>query len=252
MFTLQQLQSRHSVRSFQSIPLSDRQIQAVRAAISEVNSYLPGTRFQLFLDDDAPFAGKMGSYGVFKGARNYVAAVIDTGIAAIDRIAGYAGEKIVMTAVEQGLGTCFVGGTFSPDRIPAQMRAGETIRYIIALGVPAVRERPLARMMVSLVHRKSMNAEQFFDATRSSMTLDEARTTFPEFDDVLEAVACAPSAVNARPVRVWIDAGRNISLGLIKSGSFTGIDLGIAEFNASQVYPSEPDRLPDRTVLLPY
>lgn len=252
MFTLRQLQSRHSVRSFQDTPLTDRQIQALRAAISEVNSYLPGTRFQLFLDDDTPFAGKMGSYGVFRGARNYVAAVVDTGIFAIDRIAGYAGEKIVMTAVGQGLGTCFVGGTFSPDHIPAQMRAGEKIRYIIALGVPAEKERRLAKMMVSFAHRKKMTPEQFFDASLSAVPLSEARAAFPNFDEILEAVACAPSALNARPVRVWIDADRNICLSTIKEGGFTGIDLGIAEFNASQVYPSEPDRLPDRTVLLPY
>lgn len=237
--TLKDLQQRHSVRSYTDQPLSDSEIKTLRAAISEVNSYLPGTRFQLVLNDDTPFTGKMGSYGMFKGVRNYIAAVIDTGVDGHDRIAGYAGQKIVMEATLAGLGTCFIGGTFSSDKLPVQMRAGEVIRFIIAVGHKADNQRLVARLMVAVAHRKHMSALQFFDSDKSAKTIEEARKLYPALDEALEAIACAPSAMNARPARIWLDADGNIMAGTVKNGGFTQVDLGIALFNFEQIIPGE-------------
>lgn len=237
--TLELLQQRHSVRSYTDQPLSETAIKALRAVISEVNSYLPATRFQLITNDDTPFRGKMGAYGVFKGVKNYIAAVIDTGVEGHDQIAGYAGQKVVMKATEIGLGTCFIGGTFAAGNLPVQMRAGETIRFIIAVGHAAEKKRALEKVLVSMVHRKKMSANQFFDSERSAVTLDEARRIYPNIDDALAAIACAPSAVNARPARIWLDKDNQIWSGTVKSGGFTQVDLGIAQFNFEQIIPGE-------------
>lgn len=237
--TLKDLQQRHSVRSYTGQPLSESEIKTLRAAISDVNSYLPGTRFQLVLNDDTPFTGKMGSYGLFKGVKNYIAAVIDTGVNGHDQIAGYAGQKIVMDAVLAGLGTCFIGGTFSSDKLPVQMRAGEVVRYIIAVGHEASNQRLLAKLFVSVAHRKHVSPQQFFDSGKSAKTIDEARILYPRIDEALEAIACAPSARNLCPTRIWLDADGNICAGTVSDGGFSQVDLGIAQFNFEQIIPGE-------------
>lgn len=238
-YTLQELQARHSVRSFTTDPLTERQVQALRSVISDINTHFQGLRFQLITDDTAPFDGRMGSYGVFKNARNYIAAVVDTGVANVYEMAGYAGEMAVMKGVSAGLGTCFVGGTFDPAKIPAQIRAGEKIYFIIPVGTPLGSERMLEKLMVSMIHRKKMTGRDFFSVEKSAYTLKQATDLYPLLPQALEAVACAPSAVNKRPVRIWIDTEKDIHASLTTDASFAPCDLGIAKFNFQEVFPGE-------------
>lgn len=244
MYTLQQLQLRHSVRSYTEEPLSGTGVNALRAAISEVNSYLPGTRFQLIIDDDTPFRGRFGSYGIFRNVRNYVAAVMDTAVANAYEIAGYAGQKVVMAATAHGLGTCFIGGTFSAQNLPVQARAGEKTIYIIAVGHPADAngKRLGDKLIRSFSHRRKMVAADFFDTGKSGLSFEEATKAYPQLAAGLEAVACAPSAMNKRPVRIRVDADGAYHAFVPNMTGFTPVDLGIAKFNFEQVVPGEWER----------
>lgn len=240
MYTLQQLESRHSVRSYAAGPLPEKAAKAVKAAISDVNSHLSGLRFQLITDDATPFSGSMGSYGIFRNVSNYVAAVVDTGIAEIAEIAGFAGQQVVMAASSAGLGTCFIGGTFDASKLPVQLRAGEKTLFIIALGAPADgNRRILERLLVATTHRKDRKPADFFDADKSGITLSRAVSLYPALREALAAVACAPSAMNKQPVRIWIDSERDIHACVASTSGFNPIDLGIAKFNFSQIIPGE-------------
>ncbi len=244
MYTLEQLQSRHSVRSYTEEPLSDSEVNALRAAISEINSYLPGTRFQLITGDDTPFRGRFGSYGIFRNVRNYVAAVMDTAVANAYEIAGYAGQKVVMAATVHGVGSCFIGGTFSAQNLPIQTRTGEKPVFIIAVGhsSDANGKRFGDRLVRSFSHRRKMTAADFFDTAKSGMSFEEAIKNYPQLTAGLEAVACAPSAMNKRPVRIRVDADGTYHAFVPNMSGFTPVDLGIAKFNFEQVVPGEWER----------
>ncbi|HBC21255.1 MAG TPA: hypothetical protein DC009_04030 [Porphyromonadaceae bacterium] len=244
MYTLEQLKSRHSVRSYTDEPLSGSEANALRAAISEINSYLPGTRFQLVTGDDTPFRGRFGSYGIFRNVRNYIAAVMDTAVVNALETAGYAGQKVVMAATVHGLGTCFIGGTFSVQNLPIQTRAGEKPVFIIAVGhsSDANGKRLGDKLIRSFSHRRKMTAVDFFDTAKSGMSFEEATKVCPQLAAGLEAIACAPSAMNKRPVRIRVDADGTYHAFVPNMSGFTPVDLGIAKFNFEQVVPGEWER----------
>lgn len=69
----------------------------------------------------------------------------------------------MIKAVEAGLGTCFVSGTYDSKKVKAQVRAGEKILFIVLLGYAEGKPRFMARVMTKFAHRKNMVAEDFFE-----------------------------------------------------------------------------------------
>lgn len=241
MNSLDIILERHSVRSYADTPLSPEEVNAIRAQISDINSHVPAAHFQFFTDDDSPFRGGMGSYGIFRNARNYVAAVVDTGVANALELAGYAGEQIVLRATELGLGSCFVGGTFDNNKMPVQLRVGWKTVFIITLGHPEGKKRMGEKIIYSLSHRRKMEPADFYDSGRSAVPLDRAEEMYPAFRNALTAVAAAPTAMNRREVRIWIGSDNMIHASVPEMTGFQPIDLGIAKYNLRQIIPGEWD-----------
>lgn len=228
---LEILQRRRSVRSFTTEPLSAEVVKKLKAEITMTNTHEQGIKFQLIVDDPDPLKAFSKSYGIFENPRNYMAAVVDMATPDIMERAGYFAEKFVIRAVELGVGTCFVGGTYNESAVKALLRAGEKILFLVLLGCPKDKSRLLAKMMSSLVHSKKMSASQFFEPESG---YDAAIAEFPYLKDGLEAVACAPSALNKRPVRISVVEENGVKKLVAKvddSNKKNLIDLGIAKFN---------------------
>lgn len=251
MYTLEELQHRHSVRSYTTTEIPDKIRNILRADISDVNSHMQGVRLQIFFEDNSPFHGRMGGYGLFSGVNNYVAAVVDTGVMGAYERAGYGCQQIVMSAVTQGLGTCFVSGTFNANNCPVQLRAGEKIAFIVTLGYDARKTRLAERMLVRVLHRKPMTGKDFFNEKKSSLSYNDAIKYFPRLSEALEAVACAPSAANRRIERFYIDNERNIRVYVDDYNGLIPVDMGIAKYNFSQIMQGEWDFGND-TIFYPY
>lgn len=231
MTPLQLLQQRHSVRAFTEESLTMEHVKKLKSLLTMINTHQQGLKFQLITDDPDPLAGFSKSYGVFTNPKNYVAAVVDMAAPDVFERAGYYAEQFVIKAVELGIGTCFVGGTYDEHKVKAQLRAGEKVLFLILLGYPLNKTKLVARMMAKLVHRKVMTFEQFFEPQRE---LNAAISENPILQVGLEGVACAPSALNKRPVRLFIDsAGENkeICAKVDDSNPKNLIDLGIAKYN---------------------
>ena len=219
------------MRSFTEEPLSAEVVKKLKAEITMTNTHEQGIKFQLITDDPDPLKGFSKSYGIFENPRNYMAAVVDTATPDITERAGYFAEKFVIKAVELGLGTCFVGGTYNAAAVKAQLRAGEKILFLVLLGYPKEKGRLLANIMASLVHRKKMRPRQFFEPESG---YEAALAEYPILKEGLEAVACAPSALNKRPTRVFLSEreGRmELCAKVDASNPKNLIDLGIAKFN---------------------
>ena len=231
MNELEILKRRHSVRSFTEEPLSAEVVKKLKAEITMTNTHEQGIKFQLITDDPEPLKGFSKSYGIFENPRNYMAAVVDTATPDILERAGYFAEKFVIKAVQLGLGTCYVGGTYNQSAVKAQLRAGERVLFLVLLGYPQEKSRVMANLMAGFIHRKKMSARQYFEP---SSAYEAAAAEYPMLHDGLEGVACAPSALNKRPVRVCIsefDGKKKLCAKVDASNPKNLIDLGIAKFN---------------------
>ena len=232
------LKSRHSVRAFRPDPISPDAVKALRAEVTMTNTHEAGMHFALVFDDDNPFRGFSKSYGVFNNARNYLAVIVDTSFPDAMERAGYFAQRFVMRALELGLGSCYVGGTYNPDRITLQMRVDWKLLFVVVFGYPLEKERMLARAMRGFIHRHDRKPEDFFEGTPED--LRQAQDVCPDIDTMLQAVACAPSSLNKQPVRISLSnevSPRHLTA-LVDDGNPKNlIDLGIAKFNAGAVAP---------------
>ena len=241
--SLKLLQARHSVRSYSPREIPEELRRTLRAEVTMINTLGAGLRFQLGFDDPAPFEGFRRSYGLFRGVRNYLAAVVDPSIPGAMEDAGYHAEMFVLRCVQLGLGTCFVGGTFSERHVSVEKEVYEKIPFLVAFGYPDEKETLAARISRRLAHRRRMQPRDFLlnsdGKPAGEAEFEDALKRFPRLEAILEAVACAPSAMNVRQVRIQLPAGNGAEEELqtvtLEKGEFRDIDLGIAKANIDNI-----------------
>lgn len=234
MTGLELLKHRKSVRSFASSPISVEVRNRLRSEATYVNSHEAGLNFHVCFDDDAPFRGVGRSYGMFRNVSDYLAVVIDPTFPDTYERAGYFAEQWVMEAVKSGLGTCFVGGTFSASHIAARMEVYEKLPFVVAFGIPEESKTTLiAKLGMKIAHRKHRPARFFYDGDDAEY--ERARRAIGWLDCALESVACAPSSLNKQPVRLKmteVNGVATVEAHTVEPGK-APVDLGIAKFNVA-------------------
>lgn len=198
---LENIKNRRSVRTYSDKDLSLELKDKLTNYISDLEkSYDGNFRFPL-VDSDNVSDGKVGTYGVIKGARYYIC-----GIAKKDSIdlveLGYAFEKIILFATSLGLGTCWLGGTFNRTNFARSAGLTDDEMFIIATPIGHVENRKsfvefAMRKLAKSDNRKSFD-ELFFNK-QTSKALE--KDSLEEFGDALEMVRIGPSASNKQP---WI------------------------------------------------
>lgn len=222
------ISKRHSVRSYLPRPLAPDVVRELQAEITMIVSHESGMHFRLVTDDSSPFDGFTASYGFFRNARNYMAAIIDPSFPHTWERAGYFAELLAIKAVESGLGSCFVGGTFNATKVNVPMRAGEKLPFILLLGYPDERHTSMmGRIAKKIIHRNDPDWQALYIG---NPPLPQALQQHPELATALKALACAPSSLNKRPVRLQLHDGM-ITASVENPTDKQLIDLGIAKYN---------------------
>lgn len=222
------ISKRHSVRSFLPDPLAADALRELQAEITMIVSHESGMHFRLVTDDSSPFDGFSASYGFFRNARNYMAAVIDPSFPDTWERAGYFAELIAIKAVELGIGSCFVGGSFNASKVSVPMRAGQTLPFLLLLGYPDEQHTTfMGRIAKKIIHRNDLHWQSLYIGTPP---LQDALIEHPELETALKALACAPSSLNKRPVRIQLLDG-SITASVDNPTDKQLIDLGIAKYN---------------------
>ena len=156
-----------------------------------------------------------------------------------------------MKAVELGLGTCFVGGTFSAKHVNVRKEVYEEVPFLVTIGYPSDKVSLAARLSSKFAHRKVRNPKDFFDG--DEIHYSDAMKMYPWLTTALEAVACAPSALNHQPVRLTLQnpareevAGGTPDVPMIAAfvtsdDKFSMVDLGIAKANVAMAVPGVRD-----------
>jgi len=222
------IRARRSVRSYQNEPLSPEDESFVRALVAELSETLgpSGTRLRLLLSTELELSGKVGTYGVIRGARSFVGAVAtNTPGSMLDL--GYLFERLVIELTARGLGTCWLGGTFDRKSFAAgaSLTPGEILPIITPVGYPAERSGLQDRFMRTMAgsDRRKPFAELFFDG-RFERPHSPPAAAGP-WAEALELVRMGPSASNKQPWRV-VTSGDSAHIYLARTPGYIGTKLG--------------------------
>jgi hypothetical protein len=210
--TFEEIKNRKSVRTFEDKLLEPA---AKEALVSFLKSNQTGpfgstARFKLV---DLTGAGQeelkqLASYGNIRGPKYFMAGVVKKSTAAILDY-GYLMEKNILAAMTLGLGTCWVGGTFSRAGFLQKINAGagEVVPAIVPLGY-AAKNRDVSdtatRLFVAADTRKPWK-DMFFDGNHETPLTEDAAGSYKI---PFAALRYAPSASNKQPWRMIKDIAR--------------------------------------------
>ena len=200
------VRARYSVRTYENRALSKREKDQIEACMTALtNPFSVEVSFRLLEKKTSDGGEKLGTYGVIKGAGDFIGASVEDGELALEAL-GYSFEKLVLYATSLGLGTCWLGGTFNRSGFAAAMnlKEGELFPCISPVGHFAGKKRAMESLM-----RRAIKADQrkewseLFFKQEFSQPLAEAEAG--EFAFPLEMVRLAPSAANKQPWRIVQD-----------------------------------------------
>lgn len=197
------IRERSSVRSYDPRALSTKEKDLFYDFIKTLdNPFSVDVNFRLLENNDALKGEKLGTYGVIKGARNFIGASVPDTDLALEAL-GYSMEHLILYAVALGYGTCWLGGTFDRSAFSHAMnlKEGDLFPVITPLGYPAEKKRLMESLMrwgAKSDQRKDWNELFFKDNFSTPLT----KTDADDFAFALEMTRLAPSAVNKQPWRI--------------------------------------------------
>ena len=199
------VRQRRSHRKYLEKPLAGEAQRALTAFLAENRDGPFGGRARFALvaataEDRTALKG-LGTYGFIRGVTAFIVGAIERGARDFEDY-GYLMERAILVATDLGLGTCWLGGTFSKSGFAGRvgLGGGELMPAVAAVGYPEDESfsRDRIRRMAGSNFRLPPE-ELFFDAAFG--------TPLPPADagayaGALEMVRWAPSASNRQPWRV--------------------------------------------------
>lgn len=202
------VKKRYSVRNYHEKDVESDKRKAIEAFIDSLdNPFGNKIKFHYLDNKDIKNKEKLGTYGVIKGANQYIGSTIKLEPMALEAL-GYEFEALVLYLASLDLGTCWLGGTFDREGFAdaMQVKEGEIFPIITPYGYPATtkHEKEIEmRKMIQADHRKEWNQLFYKNDFNSPLTKEEAGDlAFP-----LEMVRLGPSASNKQPWRILIKDG---------------------------------------------
>jgi nitroreductase len=194
-------------------------------------------RFQLINLNDS-LAGepkKLGTYGVIKNARLFLVGTIKNGDKAMEDY-GYCKENLILQATRLGLGTCWLGGTFTAGGFARAvgLQSDEVLPTVSPIGYPADQKSLTERIMRRVAGSDNRKPwQEIFFAGNFSTPLTQTQAGI--YAVVLENIRLAPSASNKQPWRVLRTADNSYHFYLSRAFGYKfrgvpiqDIDMGIA------------------------
>jgi len=207
------IRQRYSCRTYHSDALEEdtRQRLANFAVSSKGGPLGTRARFELIAasDGDPKALKSLGTYGFIKGAAGYIVGATEEGAYNIEGF-GYMLELIVLYATDLGLGTCWLGGTFSKSSFAKKIsvRDTEIVPGVASVGYIAKKPRRIEALLRRNDGRtdRRLPWEQLFFNREFSKPLSHEESGV--YKSVLDMVRLGPSASNRQPWRVVRDGSR--------------------------------------------
>lgn len=208
----QQIKNRISVRTYETTPIEESKHQKLLefATSNSTGPFGNKIRFE-FLQIDLENSDELkslGTYGMIKGAKLYLAGVVKNSPLAMEDF-GYCMEGMILKATSLDLGTCWLGGTFKRSSFAKKLHLAddEILPCISPVGVPLTKtpfKEKMIRKLVNAANRKPFESI-FYEGVLGNPI---SRAKLGEYETVLENCRIAPSASNKQPWRVIRDANK--------------------------------------------
>lgn len=253
---------RYSCRTYDGRPIARETRQKLEAFLASQTAGRLGTPLRMALlaasEGERDALRGLGTYGIIRGPTGFLVGAVGQGPKNMEEF-GYALEHAVLLATDLGLGTCWLGGTFTRGSFAARlelragdsMHAGEAMPAVVSVGYIADKRS----LVDSLMRRGARSATRlpwerlFFDG-RFGVPL--AREQAGAYAAPLEMLRLAPSASNKQPWRVVRDGSASpqlrrdahdaawhlylqrtpgygqIRVGALRVGDLQRVDVGIA------------------------
>ena len=242
---LDTIQKRHSVRYYAERSIEKDTLQCIKHYLDENRKGPFGSMVRFDIVDATAYEQaelkNLGTYGMIKGARVYIAGVVKKNERAMEDY-GYCMEKNILMLTDLGLATCWIGGSLNRSVFASKMDAAsdDLLPGITPIGY-AEGKKTFTENMTAITSTISGNKSRrkkpealFFDKSVSK-PLD--LNACGQYAAILKAVLAAPSAMNGQPWRIIKDTGNVYHLFLKEKDTrfnhygdvrFQRIDMGIA------------------------
>jgi hypothetical protein len=238
------IRQRFSCRRYFEKPIEDEKRQRLADFLSSSGTGPLGSsvRFHLVAatEQDRSSLKGLGTYGVIRGATGFIVGAVRHSKKNLEDY-GYLMERAILYATDIGLGTCWLGGTFTRSRFAKKISAAnaEIIPAVTSIGYSAERGRFEGRMreLVGADNRQPWENLFFRKGFGDPLPSDEAEA----YAEPLAMVRIGPSASNKQPWRIVKDAntwhfymkrtkgyGTTLTFKLLRLADLQRVDMGIA------------------------
>lgn len=199
------VKKRYSVRNYkeQEVELDKR--KAIESFVNSLdNPFGKKVNFHYLDNWEMKDEDKLGTYGVIKGAMQYIGTTIKLEPMALEAL-GYELEAVILYLAHLELGTCWLGGTFNRKGFAKAMNIeeDEIFPIITPYGYAATKKHMkeiVMRKMIKADQRKEWNQLFYINDFQTPLTKEKAG----DLEVPLEMVRLGPSASNKQPWRILI------------------------------------------------
>ena len=197
---------RYSMRTFTSKEVSVETRQKILDYAEKLsNPFGPKIRIKFIEKQTSAEGEKLGTYGIIKNAKLFLGVAVKNLPGAQEGL-GYEFEQLVLYMTSLWLGTCWIGGTFDRGAFAEAMKpeADEIFTIICPVGYGTGKKRffeKIMRLNLKADSRLPWNKLFFKGDFENPLSAGDC----PDYEEALELLRQAPSAVNKQPWRDVFD-----------------------------------------------
>ncbi len=203
------IRQRFSCRTYLERPISPEKRQKLKTFIDNLQNGPFGSRphFHLVAADrgDSHVLKDLGTYGFIQGASGFIIGTLDSGEKNLEDY-GYQMEEIILSATSLGLGTCWLGGTFTRSSFARKINAADDglIPAVASIGeIADIEEARNGSLRRQIGADQRLPWQRLFFNQGFGTPLSQVEAG--KYATPLEMLRIGPSASNKQPWRVIKD-----------------------------------------------
>ncbi len=199
------IKQRYSCRAYLDKPIASDHQQLLKEFLAANGTGPFGTKARFALvtatEDDRQSLKGLGTYGFIKGATGFIVGAVAPGQKNLEDY-GYLLEYAVLVATDIGLGSCWLGGTFTKSSFAKKIAVNnhELVPAVIAIGYSVDDSKAVDRIRKRAGADRRLPAAQLFFDQKFNQAI--SLTEVGAYAEPLEMVRWAPSASNRQPWRM--------------------------------------------------
>ena len=233
MTIIETIEKRKSIRNYTGEPLRKEHISLITEYIAGLKTPFdaPPVRIRLIHNRQETGRIKLGTYGFIGGATDFLTLVYekDSQFPLMEEAAAYIFEQVILYCTGLGLGTCWLGGSFSRKDFAGavQLKPNEMIRIVSPVGYINPKTRFSEKLLGTTgKHLSRKPFESLFFHKDFDIPLSKEIAGI--YEKPLEMVRIAPSANNQQSWRIVLAENGLHFFKHLSAIGFYSLDLGIA------------------------